>query len=602
MLFQNMSAQSLSRALARTILIRCLAVAVAAGGLGSLPLAAPAQAPPRKPVAPKKPMSTTEVETLWKVANDALLVERIKQRGLDFTPSGEWLNVELPKVTGIPASRMPLSTEALREKIVALDPDEVAKDAPDLFNALKSAAQKHSESDMRPLVANHLMADKALVYDLFDPTNCRAFTLGKPTLSDSGSVGLPFFELTTSNVEKLVYVYFSQFKGKLVVSEIVTGPQVADLYMRDEQKLANSKLETMFRALNDGDQSGIKTLCTPALYEAIQTWGGNKHPGDRLTRGRVAAQVSVQSSVPLDQKSIRVVTKVSYPLSASRTITFLIDFERVDNELKVVRIRDSANKAIVYDPNVDNYLNRRYSLPDAPVPDARDVAMTEEDVFLPIEKLIAKATRALQYHDLPQISDLAQLFVESDPTSGEGFGLRAAADLMTHKTEDADKDAHRALELNGTAYFVVERYSHSERPFTVAVLAVSKSKMDVIPGPGFGSTETIPMASMNEAQFAKGNPIIQLRAGPFLKIRFKSADGKKITSYDFADYGTTCPSDPQKDPALIEMASNGTCGAASTNGQVSGAYNIPILTPQSWHEDLAIVADIINGLEPNGHK
>jgi hypothetical protein len=586
------------------------AVLMAIFFLGSalFPSLSAAQVSPKRPAAssrpkqPKKPMTQADVQKLWAAGDDTLFVNELKLRGLAFIPSGEWVEDDLPKLTNIPSSQMPLAAAALRQLVPPPpDLDDVAKEAPDLLNSLKAAAQKHSETEMAPLVDPALLDHKAVIYDIFDPTNFRAYSLGKPAQSEHGDVGMPFFELTTSNVEKLYYILFSQSKGKLIVHEIVTGPSVANLYLHDEELLAKSKLETMFRALNDGDQSGVKTLCTPGLYEAIQAWGGNKHPGDRLTRGHTLGQVAVKTDVALDQKSIRVVAKVSYPLSGGSNIVFFIDFERVGNELKVVRIRDAENKVVVYDPNIDNYLNRRYNLPDDPVPDPNDVAMTEEDVFLPLDKLHAKAIRALQYHDQQKIAELARLFVESNPTSGEGYGLRSASDLMQRKFEEADKDAHRALELNGTAYFILDRYQASARPFSPVVLGVSSTKIDYLPAPGYGNEENIPIASVTDISFAKGFPGM-LVPGPFLKLKFRGPDGKKTPDYQFADFGTTCPNNEKQPPDLVEAPANGTCGAASTNGQPSGAYNISILTPPTWREDMSVVSSLILSLRGSSHK
>jgi hypothetical protein len=568
-----------------------------------------AQAPAKKPASAKRPLTQTDIQKLWAGGDDTLLANEIRLRGLAFTPTGEWIDVELPKLTGKSPSDLPHSVSALRQLVPApLDLDRVSKEAPDLLEHLKAAAQKRSEAELAPLVDSTLLATKAKIYDLFDISNFRAYTLGKPAESEHGDVGMPFFELTNSNVEKLYYLYFTQSKGKIVVKDIVTGDAVAALYLHDEELLAKSKLEVMFRALNDGDQSGLKQLCSPGLYESIQKWGGVKHPGDRLARGRILSQVAVQTAVQSDQKSIRVVSKISYPLSASSNVIFFVDFERIGNDLRIVRIRDNENKVVVFDPNIDNYLNERYGIPDGPPLQETDVAMTDEDFFLPLDQLRAKARRVLQYHDLQKINDLARLFVESDPTSGEGYGIRAAADLLLHKYEDADRDAHRALELNGTAYFVLDRYSRfGANPFTPVVLAISKSTIEYLPSPGAGSPEQIPLQSVSDMKFTTGRKILNTvfsEAGPFVKLQFKAADGKKNVDYDFADFGTTCPGNvtPQSPHDLIQQAVNGSCGTTSTNGQPSGAVSIPVLTPQGWHEDLAVVSELVVGLRGGGHR
>ncbi|HEY1807296.1 MAG TPA: hypothetical protein VGG42_01985 [Acidobacteriaceae bacterium] len=594
------------RQVGRTIIMGLLASGLLTG-TASAQSHAHARSSGSRTGARRRPLTPADVQKLWAGGDDTFFANEIRLRGLTFTPSGEWIDVDLPKLTGVPPSQVPNAVAALR-KLVPPPPslDTVSQEAPPLINNLKSAAQSHSEVALTPLVDSTLMANKASIYDMFDPANFRAFTLGAPKESEHGDVGLPFFELTNSNVEKLYYIYFTQNKSRLVVQDIVTGDNVAQLYMHDEQILAQNELQTMFRALNDGDPAGLKAICTSGLYQAIETWGGDRHPGDRLTRGRTLTQVSVQTSVPLDQKSIRVVSKVSYPLTATTNIAFFVDFERVGNELKIVRIRDDQNKVVVFDPNMDNYLNRRYSLPDAPALTENDVAMSDEDVYQSMDQIRAKALRALEYQDQQKVSEMARLLVESDPTGPEGYGVRAAADLMQHKYEDADRDAHKALELKGTVYFVLERHAtFSNTPLRPVVLGISSSTIDYLPSPGMGDPEKIPMGSVKSAKFAGGKGLagvmVFTQAGPFLKLQFKDPEGKKNEDFDFADFGTHCPSaSARENPSeMMDAPSNGTCGT----GQYAGRpVDVPYRTPQAWHEDLSVVSELIEGLRKESHN
>src|ERR1035441_9421756 len=234
--------------------------------------------------------------------------------------------------------------------------------------------------------------------------------------------------------------------------------------------------------------------------------------------------------------------------------------------------------------------------------------------------------RVLQYHDRQQMSEIANLLVKQNPTSGEGYGVRAALDLMLRKYEDADKDGLHALESNGTAYFIVERNSlMSATPFSVVVLGISKSKIEYLPAPGFGSPETIgiyifnfPTAiccgcpegettihwgqksqiyssqtidvhSIQKVKFEKGKGVgswIKLsEARPFIKLEFKGSDGK-TKSYKFADFGTMCPTNTGRPPAsdLISVPGDVVCGITSPNGTVAAAQGIPLLAPQTWRE------------------
>lgn len=551
-----------------------------------------AKGAPKKTETKRPPLTQAEVQKLWAQGEPDLLLNEIRLRGLAFEPEEDWV-AKLPK----PAEQ-PLAIAELRKRIPpAPDVDIVAAQAPDLLARLRDAAQKRNEAGLEPLVHPEFLANKARAYDLFDTANYRNHTLGRVTPMENRRVGLQFFQLTTSQVERLHYVVFGNYGGKLVIRDIVTGPAVADLFLRDEEQLALSKLDLVFRALNDGDDTGLKTLCTPGLYESLRPIGSLFTPGKTIPLD----QVSRKASVSLDQKSVRVVVRVGYHAPGGRQIQYDVDFERVDKDLKVVRVRDLQGGIIAWDPDIDNYLNRRYGLPDGPP--VKDVAQSDIPDFYPLPTIRTMAMRAVEVGDARKLKDFAELIIAREPTSGEGYGIRAAFQHAQGNYDEAARDAATAIDRGGTAYFGLLEYSGSfSHEFSTGVLGVSKDKIQYFPTGA--AREEMELASVKAAfdgsssrsggGFLKdlGKSMMQGSSGPFLKVEVTRQ--KKKTTYTFAALGTICKNNPQAAGRRgLEPYPNGVfCGAQGPN--IQNATAIPLLVPPGWLEDLRVVAEAID--------
>jgi hypothetical protein len=552
----------------------------------------PSSAYAQKP-AGRKPMTKAEVQKLWAQKAQTLFLNELRLRGLAFEPEEDWL-AELPKTTKVEAASVPGFADAIRKLIPpAPDVDAVTKQGPDLLAKLKTAAQKRSDADLATIVHPELLAAKARVYDLFDKAAYRNHMLGKFAPSDHRRVGVQFFQLTVDQVERLHYILFATSGGKIVVRDVVTGPQVAELFLRDEQKLAVSKLEQVFRALNDGDQTALKNLATPGLYESLKDHG-------TLSKGHPPfPQITVTPSVPLDQKSIRVVARVAYPTRSGRKIEYDIDFERIDNDLKVVRLRDVHNDVIAWDPQIDNYLNRRFGLPDGPTVD--DVKLS--NVYPPLSRIVQLAQSALEDRDAEKLKEYAQLVVDADPGGGDGFGMLAGAHHMLGKYDEAEKAALDAISRGGTAYFAVLRhtaFNREMRQFWPVVLGVSKTKIQYLPpaGQAGATAEEITIGGVEEIEMERGSIIRPAR--PFLKLKFKPDVKKRDTKdYNFAAFGTTCPdaAAPARGGNLVPFTGGTVCsGTAQQAPPKRGALSIPgtgtsvpMLVPRTWDRDLRVV-------------
>ncbi len=550
---------------------------------------APAAAPQ---AARRAPLTKTDIEKLWAQQNAELMSNEIRLRGLAFEPEEDWL-AALTK--GNPGPMAAAVSDLQKLIPPAPEPDAVAAQAPEILTRLKAAAQARNEDALKQVIHPELLASKVRVYDLFDTSNYRDHALGRFSPTTFRRVGVQFFQLTTSQVERLHYVLFSTSHGKIVVRDIITGPQVAELFLKDEKELALSKLDLVFRAMNDGDQSGLKNLCTPGLYESIQELAG----GARLTRGkRLTRQNALTASAPLDQKSIRPVVRVGVPTNSGKRIDFDVDFERVNNDLKVVRLRDTQNRVIAWDPDIDNYLNRRFNLPDGPKIVDPPQGKTDFLQFQPLSYIKQMAANAMYDGNVQKLNELAEEVLESEPDRGDGYGLRAGAKQMQGKYEEAESDALLALTRGGTVYLPVLRHkAFNSKEFWPVALGISASGIQYLPSQGGGSasTEQIDVGSIEKSAIETGNRFKKPR--PFLNLEFRR-DGKKET-YNFAATGTTCPGGGLQRPNradLINFEGQSVCASTNPNQKAGpipglnlGSATGPMLVPREWQRSLMVV-------------
>lgn len=567
--------------------------------------------------APKRPpLTEANLQKLWDDGDEMLLLNELKLRGVSFHPEEDWVaHLANP-------ANMPAAIAAIRALIEpAPTVDAVTHAVPDLLAKIKDAAQKRSESDLAPLVHPVLLANKAKVYDLFDIANYRNHSLGRIVPEENRRIGVQFFQLTTSQVERLHYLMFATYDSHLVLRDVVTGPEVANLFLHDEEKLAATKLDLMFRALNDHDDSGLKSLCTPGMYESLKklTEGG----GSTLVRGKYTSisTIAVTPSVSLDSKSARVVVKIGYPDPGAKPLEYFVDFERIDNDQRVVRVRDLQGGVVAWDPNIDNYLNKRYGLPDGPL--VTDPPKSDDIRFYPLSLVHDFVVKALESRNAAKLKELSAEFVAREPNGGDGYGILAAAAEISGNFDDAAKQATLAIDRGGTAYFVVLRHNNafssadtlaSGRQFWPVILGVSKTKISYIPFVDQGrSPEEIAIASITQSQIEKR--YIAAKPRPFLNLEFS---GK---TYNFAAFGTACPED--KPPAGLEVyAGSSTCAPpaapaqpqAQKRGGVFGHLPVnlpdvknlgksnpaPMLVPRNWQQDLKVVADAIDEARRGG--
>jgi hypothetical protein len=312
------------------------------------------------------------------------------------------------------------------------------------------------------------------------------------------------------------------------------------------------------------------------------------------------SQIKATPSVPLDQKAIRVVVRVEYALRNNERIDFDVDFERIDNDLRVVRLRDVKNDIIAVDPDVDNHVRRRFGL--APVtPTDAALARTSDMRFLSLQRITQNARYALEDRNAAALRDWAGKAMSIAPDSGDGFGFRAAAFHLAGDFDMAQTEAITALQRGGTVYFTVMRhqlFNREMRELLPVILAVSKDRVQYIPMRSSSGvpSEEFPAAGIEKVELERGN--IVNKARPFLSLEFKPDPSKRDKKeYNFAAFATTCPADvkPADRGTLVEFNGGSICAPPTTGGRsgpipvIPNAPRAAMLVPRDWDRNLRVV-------------
>jgi hypothetical protein len=535
-------------------------------------------------------MTKADVQRLWAQGRPGQVVflTDLRMRGLAFEPEEDWL-AGLPTATKVPTTTVPEMFTSLQKLVPpAPEVDAVAREAPALLGQIKTVAQ--ARQDLAGLVHPELLVDKVKVYDLFDTANYRNHQLGKFSPAASRRVGVQFFQLTTNEVERLHYVHFATSRGKLVVRDIVTGAEVASLFLKDEQQLAMTKLELVFRALNDGDDAALKTLCTPGLLEDLKGLG--QTAAFPLRGLPPYSQIKATSSVPLDQKAIRVVVRVEYTLRGSERIDFDLDFERVDNDLRVVRLRDVDNTVIAVDPEIENHLRKRFGLP--PGAPLSQVTRTSKTIFLSFDRMIQLARNGIDDRQAAEVKKWGTMAINVRPDDGAGYGMLASAHHLAGSYTEADTAVLDAIKRGGTVFFRVQRhqiFNRQGRQLFDVILGVSRDRIQYMPIRGGSSegvgVEEFPATGIEKVEIERGNLLAKPR--PFLSLEFRPDLSKRDKrDYNFASFGTTCPeiAQPEAVRELVPYVGGSVCANVPTAG---GQAPAPMLVPRDWERNLRVV-------------
>ena len=554
---------------------------------------------------PRPPLSMTDVEGFWAKRAQSLFLNELKLRKLAFDPEEDWIN-GLAAKTGVQPSEIPAMAAALIGLVAPAPPlDEVERQAPEILTRVRTAVTQRDEKALESLLHRELLANRDRVVKLFDPANYQSHQLGKFAAQPSRRVGVQLFRLTTGQVEIFYYVLFATSQGTLKVRDVLTGPEIAAQFLEVEQRLAVEKLRTAFRGLFvERDEREFRGICTPAFYEHLRERGAaDLEGGASVPNPRTFDAIKLTPSVPLEQKSVRVVVRVSYPTRSGKQLEFDVEFERLDPNLRIVRLRDTSGGWIAWDAQLENYLNKRYALDAGPPIDPLMVPETELLEFLGREQLIRRGVSGVEDRNVALVAEIARVMADRDPQEGRGAGMRAGAAFIAQRYEEAEREGLRAIERGAPAYVVVSRHKtgvvSTSRQFFPIVLAISKDRIRYQPVKSVGTgelPEEIPTSAIEKVEMEKGNVLRPAR--PFLSFRFKA--GKDSKNYNFAAFGTRCSQDQVAGGERRVPVGPHTGGNPCAPVLGDDQQRISTLVPEDYPENLTVVMRLIEAARQVG--
>lgn len=525
----------------------------------------------------------------------------LKSRGFEYTD---------PETLADVMARHPLTAKRgiCRDAAAALMPRapevaQVEREAPALIEQLGQAVRSRNDAEIARLVHPALLAKKTLVDTIFRREGPQSLQRFSPT-ERFDRVSAQFFQLP-GQVEEFNQIQFALLErggqSTLVVREIVPA---ADLFLQSEKAVAIDKLRNLFRALNSRQTDALKNLATPGLYDSV------KEVPSMGSGPLTETTVSMVPSVSTIDNATRPVVRVGYLTRANKKLEFDVDFERIDGDLRVVRLRDVNGGVIAIDPDIYNYTKRRYGLEDSPKLDpSTDVRWTEEPCFQQASMIQRFGINALHASSSASLAELADCVADFMPSMG--YGLRASAQQVQGNHAAAMESGRRAIEAGGTAYFLVTHHIEPigipapDRIYQPVVIAISKEKVRYLFVPGR------PVGGRNELEIAVGQIVAAYydrRLGalggprPFLTFKFKDAtDRNKEKTFNFAPTRSHCIGGDVPVPPLPRGATWVDFPRTVCYGDMQGrSYSTRV--PSTWSEELGTVMQLIQLVAPKAKQ
>ncbi len=429
----------------RTTATLFLSIVVALASLATLSAQAKRAAPA------KTPLTRQELVKLMTVLDPAAVVAQVNTRGLAFEPEIEDIGL-LFEQSKQPPSKFPALVVALKKLV----PPPVAPDqAQPMIEAILNTLSKGQPASLDVLSALHpqLLEDKGKVMSVFDPQRYRKHTVGKARLIPGSSrVAAALFVFTSDGVEKLHFAQFAPTKdGKLLLRDLSeSNANDATAHLAAELDLAQTRLREIYRADFDNVSQVAGNVMTPALLKSLADIGGWR----RIVRGQRIPQESlkIEPLATIDQKSIRPVLKVTHP-AGDRTVTYYADFERIGDDVRIVRLRDATGgRDIAADPDLDLYLCRRYESSGC---DPYRINPTEMEDYAPLSRLQSMAEAAIQDFQGERLKKIAEEMRVSfiGDENPQGLAYLASATFLEMKYPEAEQMAAQAIAKGATVYF-----------------------------------------------------------------------------------------------------------------------------------------------------
>jgi len=553
------------------------------------------KARPRTPVR-QGPVTWREFET-WVAKELNIPCERtLASRGLEYADPqtlAEIMARNLPET----AKRNICRDAAAALMPGAPDVARVEREAPALLTQLGQAVRGSNDAEIARLV--HPALNRQRLHAVFASDGPQSLQKFAPT-ERFNRVAVQFYRLS-GPVESLHQVQFALLdrggQATLVVREIVPGE---DLFLKEEQAVAISKLRNLFRALNSKDPGALKDLATPGLYESVKdvpTMGGGP-----LTETSVAMTPGVSTV----DNATRPFVRVGYLMGTNRKkLEFDVDFERIDGDLRVVRLRDVQGKYIAFDPDIFNYTKRRFGIADGPKLPPDKVSWTEEPCFQSaalIQKFGSDALHANRSADLMELADCVADFIPA-----MAYALRASAQQMQGNHAGALENGRRAIEAGGTAYFLVTHHIEpiglavADKIYQPVVIAVSRERIRYLflPGRPVGGRDELDIAipQVVAAYFDRRNVALG-GPRPFLTFKFRdAADRNREKTFNFAPTSAHCAGAGVTVPPLTRGAMWVDFPRTVCFGDVQG-NSVGTRVPSTWRDELGTVMQLVQLVAP----
>lgn len=405
---------------------------------------------------------------------------------------------------------------------------EVEQQAPAMLEQVRGLVQAGKRDELQPLLrpeflstdtsglplSGNMYPQTGGFFSLFDVGRYQKHQLGRFMPVPGRKIGVPVYVLTTDVVENFFFVVFTKYQGKLVFRSVLTGREIAEFALNTEKEWAVQKLRDLFRDLNQGSESTAKAISTNALLADTQKIGGWK----RVKRDQRldVESIAIAPSVPLNQKSVRVVTRVSFPVQGGQML-FDVDFERMGAELRAVRLRDKDGRDIAYDKEMDCYIVKRYGLTSACT--EYKATSTDNPWFIEKSRLIDYARRAVEGSKPDEIEQYAKELTTSfdtDDVRGLPQGLQATALFLRGDYKRFYETGSQAIERNGEVYIPLARLYAADvvtgSPLRPMILGLSGAGLRYIPSyQDVGRTEAlITTANLKEVKFGGNRPVIEV--------------------------------------------------------------------------------------------
>jgi hypothetical protein len=576
--------------------------APAAAGKSFAPPAAPAP-------AAAKPLSMENIVSILKDrpsgAAERIEYDRSSARGiaratLTFEVEEPWL-LEIQKT---------VHPDELRETYAALQAlihpgpglEAISQTGPQMLDQLRDLVKANRPDDIAPLLHPELIVNQgipanlatqgprirlasgsmATAFEMFDATRYQKHIVGKFRVlpNTGGWVGAPVYVLPTDNVEKFYFVIFSSLGGKTVIRDIIGDRAVAESRLTLEKDDAASKLRDLFRDLNQRSEATAVAISTPKLYADFANIGGWK----RLVRGQRLSpeNIHITTSVPMDQKSIRVVARVELALPGAPMV-FDVDFERFGNEQKAVRVRHPDGTDIAVDTDLDCELPRRYQL-NQPCVEYK-TRYTDDVRFLSINKLKYNAQVAMEDSLLDRL-DLYAAELETafpaDETRGLALGLRATSAYMKRDFPRANELGANAIAAGGEVFFPMLHlgglFSTETQPQSMR-LGISRKSIHYYPSYRSNRKEIVAnIASVTKFEIDKPGKLTD--PDPYITMEVELPNPEKGNRMEKQElhllaFGSVCnPIGAPAPPATIEWTLAATCPGSVKGGGGGGGLGI----------------------------